>query len=53
MTVENFTSTPSGSGTFGPGVQPICVGATLNVNANQEAGVYVSTENFVVTINYN
>jgi hypothetical protein len=53
MTIDNFTSTPSGSGTFNSGAQTIRVGATLNVDANQEAGLYISTESFEVTINYN
>lgn len=53
MTVDNFTSTPSATGTFTPGSQTICVGATLNVNANQESGVYQSTENFEINVNYN
>jgi hypothetical protein len=53
MTIDNFTSTPSGSGTFTSGSQTICVGAVLNVNANQEAGLYESLEEFDVTVNYN
>ena len=53
MTADNFTSVPSGSGIFTPGSQTIYVGATLNVNANQEAGDYESTEDFEVTLNYN
>lgn len=53
MTIDDFTSIPSGSATFTPGAITICVGATLNVNANQEAGVYVSTTNFEVTVSYN
>jgi len=51
MTIDNFTSTPSGSGVLTSGSQIIYVGATLNVNANQEAGVY--TEDFEITVNYN
>lgn len=53
MTVDNFTSIPSGSGLFTSGSQIIYVGATLNVNANQEAGDYESTEDFEITVNYN
>lgn len=53
MTIDNFTSVPSGSATFTPGAITICVGATLNVNANQEAGVYISTQDFEVTVSYN
>ncbi|HEX2920986.1 MAG TPA: DUF4402 domain-containing protein [Bacteroidales bacterium] len=51
MTIDNFTST--GSGAFSSGSLSICIGATLNVNANQEAGVYESTEDFEVTVGYN
>lgn len=53
VTVDNFTSAPSGPATFTPGALSILVGATLNVNANQEPGVYISTGDFKVTINYN
>ena len=53
MTVDNITSIPSGSGLLTSGSQIIYVGATLNVNANQEAGDYESTEDFEVTVNYN
>ena len=53
MTIDNFTSTPSGSGTFTPGSQTICVGAMLNVAANQQPGLYESIENFEVIVNYN
>ena len=53
MTVDNFTSTPSGSATLNSGSQIIYVGATLNVNAYQEAGDYISTQDFEVTVNYN
>jgi len=52
MIVDNFTSIPSGSGLLSSGSQIIYVGATLNVNANQEAGDYESTEDFEVTVNY-
>ncbi len=51
MTIDNFTSTPSGSGVFASGSQTIYVGATLNVNANQEAGTYA--KDFQITVNYN
>lgn len=53
MSIDNFASTPSGSGIFSTGSQPICIGARLNVGANQAAGVYSTTEDFAVTINYN
>jgi hypothetical protein len=54
MTVDNFTSTPTTSGTLSAaGAQTIDVGATLNVGANQAAGTYVSGTPFSVTVNYN
>jgi hypothetical protein len=53
MTVDNFTSIPSGSGLLTSGSQIVYVGATLNVNAHQEAGDYISTQDFEVTVNYN
>jgi hypothetical protein len=56
MTVDLFTSTPSGTGTLSagaPGTQTVDVGATLNVNASQAAGLYISATPFDVTVNYN
>ena len=54
MTVTNFTSTPTPTGTLGVnGKQTLLVGATLNVNANQAAGVYHQDTQFAVTVNYN
>lgn len=53
MTVDNFSSTPSGTGTLTGGTSTLTVGARLNVGANQAAGLYTSTANFVVTVNYN
>ena len=56
MTVDVFTSNPSGTGTLGvgaPGTQTITVGATLQVGASQAAGTYVSGTPFDVTVNYN
>ena len=50
---QNFTKIPSGSGLFTPGSQIIYVVATLDVNANQEEGDYESTEDIVITVNYN
>jgi hypothetical protein len=52
MTVTNFTSTPSGTGTIS-GTTSLTVGATLNVSANQPSGNYVSGTPFTVTVNYN
>ena len=53
MTVDNFTSSPSGTGTLASGTQTLRVGATLNVAAGQAAGLYTSTTPFSVTVNYN
>ena len=53
MTVNSFTSTPSGTGTLSGGLQVLNVGATLNVGVNQAAGVYTSATPFAVTVNYN
>lgn len=57
MTVDTFTSSPSteaGAGILNEsGVQNLNVGATLNVDANQTAGVYSSGTAFTVTVNYN
>ena len=52
MTVDNFTSNPSGTGTLAAnGEQTLSVGATLTVDANQSAGTYEG--NFSVTVAYN
>jgi hypothetical protein len=52
MTVNNFTSSPSGTGTLsGGGSQTLSVGATLQVGASQEPGTY--TGSFNVTVAYN
>jgi hypothetical protein len=53
MTVNAFTSTPSGTGALAGGTQDILVGATLNVAAAQAAGLYTNTTGLVVTVNYN
>jgi hypothetical protein len=56
MTVDIFTSTPTvaAGGTLdGTGNQTLLVGATLNVGANQAAGLYTSGTPFTVTVNYN
>ena len=52
MTVNAFNSNPSGTGTLTTaGTQPLAVGATLNVGANQSVGSY--TGSFSVTAAYN
>ena len=53
MTVQNFVSNPSGTGTLSSGSQQIKVGATLNVTAAQAAGTYTNTSGLFVTVNYN
>lgn len=53
MTVNTFTSNPSGTGTLTGGSQVLTVGATLNVGAAQAAGTYTNGTGFAVTVNYN
>jgi hypothetical protein len=53
MSVNTFTSTPSGAGSLAAGFQVLHVGATLNVAAAQPSGVYTSATPFNVTVNYN
>lgn len=51
MTVSDFTSSPSGTGTLdGGGLQTFAVGATLNVGAAQAVGTYTGT--FSVSASY-
>ena len=57
MTIDTWTSNPSGTGALTGGNSTLLVGATLNVNADQPGGVY-NTSNaggsgeFTVTVNY-
>jgi Domain of unknown function (DUF4402) len=52
MTVDTFTSNPSGTGLLsGGGSQTLNVGANLNVGAAQATGTYSGT--FSVTVAYN
>jgi len=52
MTIDTFTSNPSGTGSLSVlGTQTLNVGATLHVNANQATGLYTGT--FDVTVVYN
>jgi hypothetical protein len=53
MTVGTFTSTPTATGLLTLGAQEILVGATLNVGANQVAGVYTNASDLSVTVAYN
>jgi len=53
MAVNNFQSTPSGTGALTAGSQILLVGATLNVNTGQAVGTYTNATGFDVTVNYN
>ncbi|MCK4857239.1 MAG: DUF4402 domain-containing protein [candidate division Zixibacteria bacterium] len=52
MTVNTFTSSPSGTGLLSGGTQTLYVGATLNVAADQASGSNY-TGSFNVTVAYN
>jgi len=51
ITVDNFTSTPSGTGALSSGAQTVQVGATLEVGSAQAAGNYTGTFNVYVQYN--
>ena len=54
MNVDTWTSSPATTGTLSStGSQTLNVGAKLWVSGGQAAGVYTSTSNFSVTVNYN
>jgi hypothetical protein len=53
MTVGTFVSDPLTTGTLTGGAQTVNVGATLNVEGGQAAGVYTNTTDLTVTVNYN
>jgi hypothetical protein len=53
MTVNNFTSTPTPTGSLATGTENVNVGATLNVAAAQASGLYTNASDLVVTVNYN
>ncbi len=53
MTVDNFTSTPTATGSLASGTEDIFVGGTLNVAAAQVSGLYTNASDLVVTVNYN
>lgn len=53
MTVDNFTSTPTPTGSLATGTEDIFVGGTLNVAAAQASGLYSNVSDLVVTVNYN
>jgi len=51
MTVNPVSSSPSGTGAQGAGLTNLYIGGTLNVGANQTAGIYISSS-FTVTVNF-
>lgn len=52
MSVDEFTSSPDGSGNLGPGgTQVVTLGATLHVGAPQLSAAYSGT--YFVTVSYN
>lgn len=52
MSVDTFTTSPSGSGNLGPGgTEVVALGATLHVGAPQSSAAYVGT--YFVTVAYN
>jgi hypothetical protein len=53
MTVNTFTSNPSGTATLVSGTSTLTVGATLNVTAAQAAGIYTNASGVPITVNYN
>ena len=53
MVVDTFTSSPSATGVLTLGTETLKVGATLNVDAAQPAGLYTNTTDLTVTVNYN
>lgn len=54
MTINGFTSSPSGTGTLNSGgSQALAVGASLNVSAAQVPGTYTNATAVPVTVNYN
>jgi hypothetical protein len=53
MTVDNFTSTPTATGSLASGSEDIFVGGTLHVAAAQVSGLYTNAADLVVTVNYN
>jgi hypothetical protein len=53
MTVQDFISEPSNTGTLSGGNQEVKVEATLIVAAAQASGTYVNALGLFVTVNYN
>lgn len=53
IVINNFTTDAKSDHALVAGIQTIHVGATLNVNAAQNPGIYKSPGGFNVTVNYN
>jgi len=53
MTVDNFVSSLGATSALVGGTKPLTVGATLNVAANQAAGLYENATDLIVVVNYN
>jgi hypothetical protein len=53
MTVSDFVSDLGAASTLVSGEKTIKIGATLNVDAAQPAGVYTNASGLFVTVNYN
>lgn len=53
MILNNFTSTPAGTGALTAGAQTLNVGATLNVTGGQEVGSYTNANAVPVIVVYN
>lgn len=54
MSVGTFVSSPSGTGTLSAsGTQPLIVGATITLGANQVSGTYTNADALAITVNYN
>ena len=51
MTLDTWTSNPSGTGTLAAGTQTVSVGGTLHLSSAQAVGTYSGS--FSVTVNYN
>lgn len=53
MTIDSWTSSPSGTGTLTGGSEFLYIGGQLNVNPSQAPGVYSSVAPFDITVDYN
>lgn len=53
LIIKDFTSSLTDSESLNSGSKTVSVGATLDVNPNQEPGIYTCTGPLDVTVNYN